>query len=237
MVYSSIDNLKIKDIKKLHDKKYRDLNGLFFVEGEHLVLEAYKAGFLEELLLEENSKFSMNIKTSYLTEKVIKYLSLLDTPSNIMGICRKKEGKLKGNKILLLDGLQDPGNLGTIIRSSLAFNVDTLVLSEDSVDIYNSKVIRATQGAIFNMNIIIEDIEEIINKLNGFTIYGTSVDKGISLKEIEKNEKIAIIMGSEGKGLSKEVEKLCDKLINIETNIESLNVAVATSIILYELNR
>ena len=238
MIYSSIDNPKIKDIKKLHNKKYRD--GLFLVEGEHLVLEAYKAGFLEELLIEENSRFSLDIKTNYLTKKVIKHISLLDTPSSIMGLCKKKEGKLQGEKIVILSKIQDPGNLGTIIRSCLAFNVDTLVLN-NCVDIYNSKVIRATQGAIFNLNIVISDLKEIIKDLKkqDFIIYGTSINKGIVLKDVPKQEKNVIIIGNEGNGLTEETEKLCDKFINIEMNknCESLNVAVATSIILYEFSR
>lgn len=239
MIYSSIDNSKIKDLKKLHIKKYRDKNNLFLVEGEHLVIEAYKAGYLDELVLEETENFSLDIKTSYVTKTVINYLSLLETPSNIIGVCHKKEGILTGNKIIILDEIQDPGNLGTIIRSSLAFNLDTLIVS-NCVDIYNPKTIRATQGALFHTNILTSSILDITETLKSedFRIYGTDLKSGKDLRSIEINKKSVIIMGNEGSGLSSLSKKICDEFIYIKMNdnCESLNVAVATSIILYEFN-
>ena len=145
------------------------------------------------------------------------------------------------NKILMLDGVQDPGNLGTIIRSSVAFNVDTIIVSNDTVDMYNSKVLRATQGMIFNINIIERNIEDtIVNlKKNGYIVYGTKVNGGKSLKSVEKSKKFAIIMGNEGKGVSSSILDLCSDYIYIDmnSNCESLNVGVATSIILYELDK
>ena len=241
MLYSSIENKKIKNIKKLNIKKYRDEIGKFIIEGEHLVLEAYKNGILEEVLLEENTDMNINVPVSYVTKNVLKYISELDNPSKIIGICKKTDKKDIGNKILILDGVQDPGNLGTIIRSSVAFNIDTIVLSEDCVDIYNSKVLRATQGMIFNINIIEENLIEFIPKLikNGYKVYGTKVNGGKSLKSIEKSEKFAIIMGNEGNGVRTSVLDLCSDYIYIDmnNNCESLNVGVATSIILYELDK
>ena len=241
MLYSSIDNSKIKDLKKLQTKKYRDKKKLFLVEGKHLVLEAYKTGYLKELLLEENELLPLDVLTYYMTNNVKNYLSELECPTNIIGICRKKEGKLIGNRIVYLDCVQDPGNLGTIIRSCVAFNIDTLVLSKDSVDLYNSKVIRASQGLIFHLNIVIADINEFGPSLKdeGYKIYGTKVTHGKSLKTIEKIEKFVIIMGNEGNGMSELSSELCDEFIYIDMNdkCESLNVGVATSIILYELDK
>ncbi len=241
MLYSSIDNSKIKDLKKLQTKKYRDKKNLFLVEGKHLVLEAYKTGYLKELLLEENELLPLDVLTYYMTNNVKNYLSELECPTNIIGICRKKEGKLIGNRIVYLDCVQDPGNLGTIIRSCVAFNIDTLVLSKDSVDLYNSKVIRASQGLIFHLNIVIADINEFGPSLKdeGYKIYGTKVTHGKSLKTIEKIEKFVIIMGNEGNGMSELSSELCDEFIYIDMNdkCESLNVGVATSIILYELDK
>ena len=241
MVYSSIENKKIKEIKKLNNKKYRDLTNKFLIEGDHLVIEAYKKGYLEELILEESVIFPLDVKTSYVTKSVIKYITDLETPPNIMGICKKINEQEVGNKILILDDIQDPGNLGTIIRSCVAFNIDTIILSYNSVDLYNSKVIRASQGLIFHMNIIRKDlIKEIpLLKTLGYTIFGTNVINGIELKNIEKPDKFAIIMGNEGNGVSSEVNKLCDKFIYIKMNdnCESLNVGVATSVILYEFGR
>lgn len=242
MLYSSINNEKIKEIKKLNTKKYRDETNLYLIEGEHLVKEAYENNVLEELILKENTKLNIDIKTSYVTENVLKFISNLDTPNGIIGICKKKNNTLKGNKIVILEYIQDPGNLGTIIRSCVAFNIDTLILSSNTVDMYNPKVIRATQGMLFKLNIIIENnLEEIIKKLkqNKYTIYATNVKNGNSLKTIEKKDKFAIIMGNEGNGVSNKLNELADEYLYIDMNnkCESLNVAVATSIILYELDK
>ena len=141
MVYTSINNEKIKNIKKLQTKKYRDLENKFFIESEHLIKEAYNSKVLETLIKDENSNFKLDINTIVVSESVKKYLSELESPKEVMGICKKQEGIIKGNKILVLDGIQDPGNLGTIIRSAVAFNVDTIILSNDTVDLYNAKVI------------------------------------------------------------------------------------------------
>lgn len=240
MLYTSIENKKIKKIKKLNSKKYRDEFNEFLIEGEHLVLEAYKKGILKELILEEKSNFKLDVTTSYVTSNILKYISNLSTPPKIIGICKKLNSKKIGNKILILDDIQDPGNLGTIIRSSVAFNIDTIVLSKNCVDIYNPKVLRATQGMIFNINIIEEDLITFIPSLknNGYKVYGTKVNGGKSLKNVEKSEKFAIIMGNEGNGVRENIKNLSDEklYIKMNSNCESLNVAVATSIILYEFS-
>lgn len=241
MIYTSTDNKKIKELKKLNIKKYRDQSNSFLVEGEHLVLEAYKKGLLEELFLEENTKLDLDVKTSYLSRNVIKFISELDNPSNIIGLCKKVEEKEIGNKVLVLDDIQDPGNFGTIIRSAVAFNIDTIVVSNNTVDLYNSKVIRASQGMLFNINIIRRDLNVFVPELknNGYQIYATKVNGGKSLKTIEKMKKFAIIMGNEGAGVSDNLMNLADEYLYIDmnSNCESLNVAVATSIILYELDK
>lgn len=241
MIYTSTDNKKIKELKKLNIKKYRDQSNSFLVEGEHLVLEAYKKGLLEELFLEENTKLDLDVKTSYLSRNVIKFISELDNPSNIIGLCKKVEEKEIGNKVLVLDDIQDPGNFGTIIRSAVAFNINTIVVSNNTVDLYNSKVIRASQGMLFNINIIRRDLNVFVPELKkeGYQIYATKVNGGKSLKTIEKMEKFAIIMGNEGAGVSDNLMFLADEYLYIDmnSNCESLNVAVATSIILYELDK
>ena len=241
MVYTSTDNKKIKELKKLNIKKYRDQTNTFLIEGEHLVLEAYKKGLLEELFLEENTKLDLDVKTSYLSYNVIKYISELESPSKIMGLCKKLEEKEIKNKVLVLDDIQDPGNFGTIIRSAVAFNIDTIIVSNNTVDLYNSKVIRASQGMLFNINIIKKDLDIFVPELknNGYRIYATKVNGGKSLKTIEKMKKFAIIMGNEGAGVSDNLMNLADEYLYIDmnTNCESLNVAVATSIILYELDK
>lgn len=241
MLYTSIDNKKIKDIKKLHQKKYRDKTNTFLIETEHLVLEAYKTGYIKELILEQDTLFPLDVETNYVTNDIIHYISNLKSPSNVMAICNKKEEKELGNRILILDEIQDPGNLGTIIRSAVAFNFDTIVLGDNTVDLYNPKVIRASQGMLFHINIINRNLLEFIPELSNqeYKILGTKVTHGKNIKDIEKTEKFAIIMGNEGNGMSEEVEELCDEFIYIDMNeaCESLNVGVATSIILYELDK
>lgn len=244
MLITSLDNEKVKKYRKLQKKKYRDIYGEFIVEGEHLVVEAYKKGLLDELILLDDVDFNLPVPKNYYTSEIISKISAMDTPSSIMGVCHKNIcNDLVGSKILILDQLQDPGNLGTIIRSAVAFNVDTIVLSENTVDLYNPKVLRATQGMIFHINIISNKIEEIIAVLHNLSIpvYGTDVNGGIdvrSLTTLEK-EKYALIVGNEGNGVLDDIKALCDKnlYINMNSSVESLNVAIATSILLYELGR
>ncbi len=242
MLYSSKENEKIKMVRKLHKKKYRDQQGLFLIEGEHLVLEAYKKGYIKELYLKKDTILPLDVPINYVTDDLLLYMSELDSPSPIIGVCYKlKPINELGNRILILDNIQNPGNLGTIIRSAVAFNIDTIILSKDTVDLYNSKVIRATQGLLFHVNIILSDIEEKIRELkkNNYHIYGTRVTHGKSLKSLEKKERFAIIMGNEGIGIKEEIKDLCDEFIYIKMNqnCESLNVGIATSIILYELDK
>lgn len=240
-VIDSVDNKKIKNLRKLKDKKYRDKKKLYLVEGEHLVLEAYKNNVLKEVLLYDFD-IDLDVKKTNVSLQVMKSLSDLTTPNKIIGVCEIKENtSIDYNRVLILDNVQDPSNLGAIIRSMVAFNFDTLIISNDSVDIYNSKVLRAAQGMIYSVNVYRKDIASEIRKLknNNYKIYGTNVRNGISIKNVKKTDKYAIIMGNEGNGISDEIEKLCDKniYIDINNNCESLNVSVAASIILYELNR
>lgn len=229
---------------KLKEKKYRDLYQEFLVEGEHLVIEAYRSGLLEEILLEEDSVTVLDVPITSVTKEILAKISTLDTPSYIVGICKKKEEKQElGNKLLLLDRIQDPGNLGTIIRSSKAFGVDTIILGDETVDFYNPKVIRATQGMAFHIQIISRNLKEVILELKqkDIPIYGTRVEYGEDIRTLTNRdkEKYALIMGNEGRGVSEEILDLCDKFIYIELDkdVESLNVSIATSILLYELNR
>ena len=242
MLYTSSNNSKIKKIKKLQQKKYRDETGLFLVEGEHLVKEAYHSGFLQELILERDETFFLDgIPTSYVTKEILSYLSTLETPYPIMGVCKKIEEKNIGERILILDGIQDPGNLGTMIRSAVAFHIDTIILSLDTVDLYNPKVIRSTQGLLFHINIqrrALTDILPLLKK-EDYTIYGTKVSNGKNCRTLEKKEKFYIIIWNEGNGIKKETEAFCDVFLSIpmHNTCESLNVGVATGIILYELDK
>ena len=240
MLYSSANNPKIKELAKLKIKKYRDKQNLFLTEGNHLVKEAYNSGYLKELLLLENQTLNLDIKTNYITENVLKTLSEVETPTGIIGICEKKAMTLKGTKLLILDSIQDPGNLGTIIRSSVAFNVDTIIINDKCADPYSDKVIRASQGMIFKTNIIKKELPQFLKEIKDqIPIFGTKVDDGKDLSTLEKISKFAIIMGNEGSGVDKKLLDMCDEYLYIPMNhnCESLNVGVATSIILYELTK
>lgn len=239
MYITSINNEYIKEISKLNEKKYRDKSNKYLIEGLHLVTEALKYDIIDTIIIREDFSYETDIKHIIVSNEVMKKLS--DNPSipKIMAIVYKKESTISGNKILLLDRLQDPGNLGTIIRSAVAFNFDTIILSNDTVDLYNSKVLRSTQGMLFNINILRQDLTNVINELknNNYTIYGTKVDNGNDVKEINKINKFALIIGNEGTGISDNILKQCDKYLYIKmnNNCESLNAGVAASILMYEM--
>lgn len=237
---TSISNQLIKDIYQLKQKKYRNQTRQFMVEGLHLVEEAYKNKVLkivlsnDELLL---NKFN-NVKTVLVNNQIIEKLSNTTTPQNVLGVVDIIENKFElVDKYLILDGVNDPGNLGTIIRTSLALGVNHLILSNNTVDIYNDKVIRATQGAIFKANIYYTDLEDIYKKLkqNNIKIITTSLEANKTLNDLEKMDKFAIVVGNEANGISNVSKEYADELIIIpmKNNIESLNVGIASGIILY----
>lgn len=244
MLITSLDNDRIKNYIKLKERKYRKRTKTFIVEGLHLVLEAYKSGLLIELILEKDEVVPLDVETVYVTNEIINKISTLETHVPVMGLCKMPlSDELIGDKFLLLDKIQDPGNLGTIIRSAKAFNVDTIILGDDTVDVYNPKVLRSTQGMIFHMNIVEKNLKETIKTLKDreIPIYGTRVEYGEDISKLpsKDKEKYALVMGNEGNGVSPDILDLCDKFIYIDMNkyVESLNVAIATSILLYELGK
>ena len=244
MVVTSLDNSKVKKYRKLQKRKYRDQYGEYIVEGLHLILEAFRAGVLEELILEEGMDVPVSCPYTYFSSEVMSKISMMDTPSTIMGLCRKaKDEDVVGNRIFILDGIQDPGNLGRIIRSAVAFDVDTIVLSERTVDLYNPKVLRATQGMFFHVRVVSKLALEVISMLQNLDIpvYGTSVVNGVDVRSLDESEKknFALVVGNEGNGVRDEILSVCNKNLYIEMNknVESLNVAIAASILLYELGR
>lgn len=240
MLITSLNNEHIKEILKLKEKKYRDLSNTFLVEGRHLVLEAHREKKIVELILEQDELFPLDTNTLYVSSSVMRKLSDLSTPSNVMAVVEKLDEKPIGEKILILDNIQDPGNLGTIIRSAVAFNFDTIVLSPKTVDLYNPKVVRSTQGMIFHTNIIIREPVSFINELKneGYKIVGTKVTNGVDVRESKTYSHFALIIGNEGKGMSEELSELCDEYLYIKMNdqCESLNAAVAASILMYEIS-
>lgn len=238
MVITSVNNPKIKEIKKLKNSKYSKKQKLFLIEGEHLVKEAFKLNLLKLTISLDD--VSYNVPNLIVNKSVLESLSSINSTPNIIGVCKYiDENKPLGNRILILDNIQDPGNLGTIIRSSVAFNFTSVVLSLDTVSKYNNKVIRSTQGMLFNTNVISCDIKSLIKKLKDedYMIYATDVVGGVNVKDIKKPSKFAIVMGNEGSGVSSDIKDLadCNLYIKMNKDCESLNVAVASSILMYEM--
>lgn len=234
MKVTSIHNDNVKYWVSLKNKKIRDKERKFIVEGDHLIEEARKNNLIEYIIscVDENADF-------YVTKEIMKKISDQKSISYNAAVVKFiPEDSVNGN-VIILDNLQDPGNLGTIIRSSVAFNIDTIIISDTSVDLYNPKVVRSTEGMIFNLNIIRRNLEGIIPVLKnlGYKIVGTDVNEGIDVRNISK-ENVAIIIGNEGNGMSENVKEICDEFINIKINksCESLNAGVAASIIMYEVS-
>lgn len=226
----SLTNEKVKYWAKLNEKKYRDSENLFIVEGLHLVNEAKDYGLVKEIITT-----NPDIDGTLVSEEVMKKITNQVSTVEVCAICEKKLKNKIGNKILALDTIQDPGNIGTLIRSAVSFGFDTIIM-EKSADLFSSKVIRATQGAIFKINYFNEPIKDFIKKLDGYKIYGTSLKNGKPLKSIVNSDKLVVILGNEGNGVRKELLDITDENIFIEiNNMESLNVGVAGSIIMYEL--
>lgn len=245
-IITSLENKKIKYINKLKNKKFRDEEGIFVIETKHLVEEAYKSGFLTELYLvdtniESNILEDDKINKYQITEEIMNKISSLESPSNFLGLVKKLPTLNYGNRLLILDNIQDPGNLGTIIRSAVAFNLDTLILSNDCVDLYNDKTIRSSEGMLFKLNILRKDLNTFLTELknNNYTIYGTDVINGSIVGEIKFPKKYAIIIGNEGKGLKSTLKNLVDQniYITMSPNAESLNAGIAASIIMYEMSK
>ena len=249
MVIKSLENAKVKELVKLRRKKFRDLTGNYFVEGYHLVEEAYKAGVVLEVFLLEGVECPFDVTKNCISLDVMKKISTLDTPCDMIALCRKKQYQEIQNssrlihKVILLDEIQDPGNLGTIIRSSVAFGIDMIILSENTVDLYNPKVLRATQGMYCHIPIVSLNAKDALQyfKQKHYAIYGTNVVNGVDARSLteEEKKKFCLIMGNEGNGIRPEIEELCDKnlYIPMKEEAESLNVGVACSILIYELGR
>lgn len=234
MNITSLQNEKVKYWVNLKNKKFRDQEKCFLIEGDHLINEAQKLGLVKYTIsvVNPNAQFFV---TKEIMEKISDQKSISYNAAVVNFI---PEDSING-KVFILDGLQDPGNLGTIIRSAVAFGIDTIILSDTCVDLYNPKVVRATEGMIFKLNILRRNLKEFIPILKniGYKIIGTDVVSGTSIKDIPKDN-IAIIIGNEGSGMSKEVRELCDTFTNIpiSSSCESLNAGVAASIIMYEVS-
>lgn len=227
---TSLKNEKIKEAAKLLEKKYRDKTSTFLVEGFHLVEEARHASLLIEVFTCDEK-----VEGTLVSRDIIKKLSSTETPQPIIGVVKKPSAKELGNRVLILDNVQDPGNVGTLIRTAIAFGFDSIVVK--GVDIFSPKVIRASQGGIFKLNIIqTDDVKKFF--LATHKIFGAILDKNAKLyNEVASPEKLMLVLGNEGQGISEEVIKSLDEKIYIPINFESLNVAVAGGILMNEYKK
>lgn len=254
MIYiESKENNLFKFTKKLKERRFRQKENKFILEGLRLIEEAIKASMEIEyiILLEENTSIfedsvllskSINKEKVYvLSKNLFTQIAATENPQGILAVVKNKEISidLNGEFFLICDKVQDPGNLGTIIRTAHAAGVDGIILTKGTVDIYNDKTIRSTMGSIFYLPIFYDDSDfTLIKKLkeNNFNIVTTSLKESKNFFDENLKGKIVLAVGNEGNGISDELFDLADKKVKIPMpgNAESLNVAVAASIILFE---
>lgn len=243
MIITSKSNAAVAEAKKLKQAKYRKKEGLFLVEGEKNLCDSLKKGRIVKLFCREDITPPKNADCPVYTvgENVMKELCDTVTPQGIIGIFEIPQfnPKLTGNKILALNGVSDPGNVGTILRTALAMGYTTVICDEKTADVYSPKVVRSAMSAIFLLNILKTDnLSEKLAyyKSEGYSVFsGYLGDSSESLDNIKFPEKNIIAMGNEAKGVSEEIIKISDKtyIIPMTGDIESLNVSVAAGITMY----
>ena len=256
-IITSKDNEIIKNIRKLKEKKFRDINNEYIVEGIKMIKEAISeeaviklvvvceenvnSGPIDKKLLYEIAKY----ECIYVSKKVFDLISEVKTPQGILAVIEKDNSEdnidYKHDVIVVLDGIQDPGNLGTILRTIDSVGLNQVIVSKETADAYNPKVVRSTMGAIFRVNIIESDslLETLKNiKKHKYKIMATSLETQNSIYDVDYNKKVLVI-GNEANGVSQEILDYADEKIKIPMlgKTESLNASVATAVILYEYVR
>lgn len=247
MIITSKDNEIIKNIKKLKEKKYR--LDTYIVEGIKMVKEAISENQEIELIaIREDFKIDFDtkkIKIVTISNKIFNDISDVKTPQGILAVIKKNQNnQIETNQeyILALDSLQDPGNMGTIIRTADSANINQIIINKTTVDPYSPKVIRSTMGAIYRTNIIeVEDLKATLKEMKskGFQIITTDLKATQSIYDINYNNKTVVVIGNEANGVSQEILQTADKKVIIPMlgKTESLNASIAASIMIYEYVR
>ena len=256
-VISSKDNEFVKHVKKLKDKKYRDVNKEFIIEGIKLIKEAIEEkANIKQIVICDNCQNTDIIPKDlmyeiakyecvYVTENIFKTISDVNTPQGILAIIGRgyaeKEIDYTQDIIVALDDIQDPGNLGTILRTVDSIGLNQILVSKGTADSYNPKVVRSTMGAIFRVKIIeCEDLEKTLKevKKHKYELLVTSLQTENSIYDIDYNKKV-IVIGNEANGVEQRIQDMADEKVKIPMfgKTESLNASVATGIILYEYVR
>ncbi len=253
----SKDNNLIKHIKKLKEKKYRDEYGEYIIEGIKLISEAINEnadimqiiicdGCGETGTIESHLKYEMaKYECIYVPQNIFKIISDVENPQGILAVVKKGNSEEEINYtddiIVALDDVQDPGNLGTILRTVDSVGLKQILVSKGTADSYNPKVVRSTMGAIFRVKVIeCENLKETLKEIqkNGYKVMVTSLEAKHSIYKTDYNKKV-LVVGNEANGVSKEIQKLANEKVIIPMlgKTESLNVAVATGVVLYEYVR
>jgi len=238
---------QIKHIRSLQLKKNRVNESDFIVEGEKMINELLSSGMIIKRIFATKSWINLNvsklnlIEHQVVSEKELTMISNLKNPNKVLALVKVDFLKFDYNDLkgitLILDDIRDPGNLGTIIRLCDWFNVSNIICSNNSVDVFNSKVVQSTMGSLFRVNIFYKDLINFFNECPyDRTVYGASLS-GSDIKKIKIDKDMFLVVGNESNGISDSVKSFVDKKLkikNINGGAESLNVACATSILLYE---
>lgn len=246
MEITSVNNDLVKETVKLQQKKYRNQSGKFLLEGYKAIKEAFDSGIkLEKIFVDKNKKSEYNFADEILIETVEPVLKKLSTtesaPESVaVGVQKKYDKNILKNskKVLLLEDIKDVGNLGTIIRSAVAFGADAIVLFGESVDIYNPKCVRASVGNLWKLPVVeISDLQELKVLFANFERIATLPRTENLLKTFKLQTPAVIMFGSEANGLSQELIDFSTNSVKIEMaeTVESLNLATSVSVIMYEL--
>ena len=242
---TSLNNDLIKFVSSLSQKKFRSENNLFIVEGQKALEGALTNGYKVKYLftLNKDYKFSKQCDEVYLVNyKVMNKISTTESTPEILSVIEKQNFKISNNlsKVVLLENIKDCGNLGTIIRSAAAFNIDAVILLGDCCDLYSPKTIRSSVGTFFQMKFFeYKSISQLNKDFDGFKFISTNLHKKSDISVNQIKDKFVLMFGSEADGLSKEAIKSAENnfVLPINSSVESLNLATAVSIILYELNK
>ena len=234
---TSRTNDKIKRLVSLREKKNRIKEGLFVIEGKKNFEMALEAGLVQEVYTLKKMKLPAEISQYIINEPVLDKISLNRNPDGLVFVAKIPQLELKKkDKLLFVDNIQDPGNLGTIIRTALAFNYDGVILNEHTVDPFSEKVVSASKGAIFKIPVLFDKLKNYKEKNK--IVVSTLSENSVSLEDLNINGPFVLVLGNEGSGVSEETLLLSDTNVKINMQgIDSLNVAIAGGILMYEISK
>lgn len=241
MIYkvTSKDNRRVVEAAKLKQAKYQKESGLFLVEGFHLLAMALAKNRVRYVFATHPIE-NLAIDQYLVSEDILRKLASSKTPQGVVAVCSAtKSQAISSERIIYLDDVSDPGNLGTILRTAVAFGYNDVVLSNNCASPYSDKALSASQGAIFGLNLMTMSHEELIDlRQKGYQLIATALGDSLDIKEVKPQKPYVVIFGNESRGVNSSLLAKADCKVKIAiSGIDSLNVAVATGIVLYELDR